>query len=110
MGIKKIVTKDRNYVIIVSVQDMHNVYFAYETFNQDGIEPLIDLSAEQFHVACKVEDHTHQVELSIDWDGCCDMNSMADGVKTHFCEMSNIDSYYGMITTCYGDAQKTFDF
>lgn len=110
MSVRKIITKDERYVIIVEESQRYNEYYVYETFDNYDIEPIMDKDATTFFHTCIKEGFKHQVSISVKSDGCCNMNSMVDGVQTHFCNKSQIDSYYGMINNCYEDARERFQF
>ncbi len=107
---RKIITKDQRYVIIVEEANNYNEYYVFETFDNYDIEPIMDKDASAFFHTCIKEDFKYQVNMGIKSDGCCNMNSMADNVQTHFCNKDHIDSYYGMINTCYEDARERFQF
>ena len=107
---RKIITEDQRYVIIVDENRLFNEYYVYETFDNYDIEPIMDKDASIFFHTCIKEDFRHQVGISVKSDGCANMNSMTDNVMTHFCNKSHIDSYYGMINICYEDARECFEF
>lgn len=107
---RKIITKDQRFVIIVEENNLFNEYYVFETFDNYDIEPIMDKEAGAFFNTCIKEDFPYQVNMSVKSDGCANMNSMADNVQTHFCKKSHIDSYYGMINTCYEDARERFQF
>lgn len=107
---RKIITKDQRFVIIVEESNLFNEYYVFETFDNYDIEPIMDKEAGAFFNTCIKEDFPYQVNISVKSDGCANMNSMADNVQTHFCNKGHIDSYYGMINTCYEDARERFQF
>ena len=106
---KKLHTNDDHYVIIKDDYSHYNEYYVYER-GQFEVDQNIDEDASDFRFKMIKEDQQPQVTISVKWDGCANMNSMADGVMTHFCEKDDIFSYYGMILMCYDDARNDFNF
>jgi len=105
----KIVTKDERYVIIVEEKSAVNEYYIFET--QDLIvEDNMEKEASDFYNKMLKEDQKASIYMSVKWDGCANMDAKEDNVLIHFCEQSHIDSFYGMLSACYKDAEKRFDF
>lgn len=104
-------TTDNRYAVVVSVEKNVNDYDVYELFDNPIIDEVeILLNVDTFLYYAKKYDITPHINHSINADGCCNFNGMADNIMTHFCNKSHIDSYYRMIVECYDDANKRFNF
>lgn len=111
VNVEKIITTDRRYAIIAKDFDHYIDYTVFEVFSNYAIEEILDtVNVDNFLVVCKEHEIDSQVNMIVKWDGCVNMDSQTDGIRTHFCEIGHIDSFHVMMTTCYNHADNKFKF
>lgn len=103
-------TADNRYVMVALKKDNVIDYEVFDIYDNFNVAEYKDCDVATFVKKMAEWKISPNVELSVKWDGCCDMNGMADNVLTHFCSMEAIESYNQMIKTCYKDADKVFSF
>lgn len=109
---EKLNIENENYYIIFEEHQHFIQFHVYEkeNFESQLINDFEDISANDFYHRALKEDVKSQVDISVKWDGCVNMNPMVDGVMVHFCDKSDIEEFHKMILACYNHAESVFDF
>lgn len=105
----KIVTKDGRYVILIEEESQYNEYYIFETFDSI-VSQYIGEDALEFYQIMQDRRKKPSIEFVVKSDGFSNMDGCADNTFITFRDKTEIDSFYGMISTCYKDAQNRFKF
>ena len=109
---KEMKINNERYYVIFKIYDFYIQFYAYEKndltmqnhYDFDNLNPI------DFYNQTKDKQIIPQVNFSVKWDGCANMNPIADGVMMHFCNSVDIENLNKVISFCYNHAQEIFDF